>query len=197
MTDKNTSRRKHTALLGALAVGMFGFAFALVPLYNLVCEIAGVNGKTSAVAVAVDSSAKVSDREVTIQFLGHVTRGMPSEFRPMQNQLRVRLGEVHTTHFYVRNHAGQRVVGQAVPSVSPGLAARYLHKIECFCFQNQPLEGDEAKEMPVRFYVDVDLPDTVSTLTLSYTLFRIDEPSGSEATAARGSNALSVGIARL
>ncbi len=176
MGDRNNSQRSHTVLLCLLAVAMFGFAFALVPLYTLVCELTGLNGKTSGRSVTATQVAPVSDREVTIQFLAHVTRGMPSEFRPTEHRLRVRLGEVHTTHYYVRNHASEGVVGQAVPSVAPSVAARYLHKIECFCFTQQPLGGGEEKQMPVQFYVGVDLPEEVHTLSLSYTLFRVADP---------------------
>ena len=174
------SQRKHTAVLVGLAVGMFGFAFALVPLYNVFCELTGLNGKTSPQAVQVEQGQRVSDREVTIQFLAQVAKGMPWEFRPTERQLRVRLGEVNVTQFYVRNRAGHAVIGQAVPSVAPGFAAQHLHKIECFCFTQQELDGDGEMEMPVQFYVGTDLPDEVRTLTLSYTMFRV-EPAQSAA----------------
>lgn len=168
------SQRKHTALLVALAVGMFGFAFALVPLYNVFCELTGLNGKTSSQAAATEPRAEDSDREVTIQFLAQVGKGVPWEFRPTETQLRVRLGEINKTWFYVRNRDIDPVVGQAVPSVAPGFAAQHLHKIECFCFIQQRLDGGAEMEMPVRFYVDTDLPSEVRTLTLSYTLFRVN-----------------------
>jgi len=173
MTDSRNRQRKHTALLLLLAVGMFGFAFALVPLYNVFCELTGINGKTSGQAAVSVQNSQVLEREVTIQFLAHVGRGMPWEFRPTESRLRVRLGEVNETTFYVRNHASQAVTGQAVPSVTPGLAARYLHKIECFCFTPQTLDPGEEMEMPVKVYMADDLPAEISTLTLSYTLFPV------------------------
>ena len=173
MSDSRTSQRKQTVLLLLLAVGMFGFAFALVPLYNLFCEVTGLNGKTSAQAVTSVPAPQSVGREVTIEFLAHVGRGMPWEFRPTQGRLRVRLGEINETTFYVRNFASQAVTGQAVPSVTPGQAARYLHKIECFCFTQQTLDAGEEMEMPVKFYMAEDLPAEVSTLTLSYTLFPV------------------------
>jgi len=152
---------------------MFGFAFALVPLYNVFCELTGINGKTSGQAAVSVQTSPIMEREVTIQFLAHVGRGMPWEFRPMESRLRVRLGEVNETRFYVRNHANQAVTGQAVPSVAPGLAARYLHKIECFCFTQQTLEAGEEMEMLVKFYMGVDLPADINTLSLSYALFPV------------------------
>ena len=178
MTDNRP--RKHAALLLLLAVGMFGFAFALVPLYNIFCELTGINGKTSGQAAVSVQTSPAQEREVTIQFLAHVGRGMPWEFRPTESRLRVRLGEINETKFYVRNHASQAVTGQAVPSVTPGLAARYLHKIECFCFTQQTLGAGAEMEMPVKFYMADDLPVEVNTLTLSYTLFPVTSATHEE-----------------
>ena len=191
MKDNRNRQRKHTALLLLLATGMFGFAFALVPLYNIFCELTGINGKTSGQAVYRIDTSQTLEREVTIQFLAHVGRGMPWEFRPTESRLRVRLGEVNETQFYVRNHASQAVTGQAVPSVTPGLAARYLHKIECFCFTQQTLDAGEELEMPVKFYMDADLPAEVHTLTLSYTLFPVPTASTTGLTNERDSAVVS------
>ena len=175
MPKNNNRRHRHTAYLALLATGMFGFAFALVPLYQVFCELTGLNGKTSATPASVVEVANVSEREVTVQFTAQVARGMPWEFRPTENQLTVRLGEIHTTEFYVRNRASQAVTGQAVPSVAPGYAAAHLHKIECFCFQQQHLAADGDMLMPLQFYVGTELPEQVGTLSLSYTLFRVDQ----------------------
>jgi cytochrome c oxidase assembly protein subunit 11 len=166
-------RRRHTIVLCALAAGMFGFAFTLVPLYNVFCELTGLNGKTAARASRSEPAPTAADREVTIQFLAQTSNGMPWEFRPTENQLRVRLGEIHTTRYYVRNRSDAAVTGQAVPSVAPGPAAPYLNKLECFCFSQQRLAGGADMEMPVRFYVAADLPPQIHTLTLSYTLFPV------------------------
>ena len=178
--DRRARLRKHTALLAVVAVGMFGFAFALVPLYEIFCEITGLNGKTSGLAASVpvaagasNSASETLEREVTIQFLSQVSRGMPWEFRPTESRLRVRLGEVTETTYYARNFANRTFTGQAVPSVTPGYAARYLHKVECFCFTQQHLEAAEEIEMPVYFYVGEDLPSDIGTLTLSYTMYPV------------------------
>ena len=186
MTGTRNNQRKNVALLLLLAVGMFGFAFALVPLYQVFCEVTGLNGKTAARAAdpleIAQAGVDASNREVTIQFLAHVGNGMPWEFRPTEHRLQVRLGEINTTDYYARNRAAQAVTGQAVPSVAPGYAAKYLHKIECFCFTQQRLEAGENQNMPVQFYVGNDLPEEIHTLSLSYTLFKVPSvPSVQEA----------------
>ena len=111
MNETPNTQRKHVVLLLSLAVGMFGFAFALVPLYEVFCEVTGLNGKTAGRAAGPATVSQVSGREVTIQFLAHVGNGMPWEFRPTEHQLRVRLGEVNTTDYYARNRAAQAVTG--------------------------------------------------------------------------------------
>ncbi|MCH8264220.1 MAG: cytochrome c oxidase assembly protein [Proteobacteria bacterium] len=174
MTERPNNQRKHIILLSALAVGMVGFSFALVPLYAIFCEVVGLNGKKYEQEISAEPAVlQVSEREVTIQFLANVSNGMPWEFRPTVHQLRVRLGEITTTDYYARNLAAQAVTGQAVPSVAPGVAARYLHKIECFCFVQQHLEAGEDRHMPLRFYIGDDLPEEIQTLSLSYTLFKV------------------------
>lgn len=157
---------------------MFGFAFALVPLYDIFCEITGINGKTSSQAALVseiDGSAPPDDREVTIVFLGKVARGMPWDFRPSEDQLTVQPGVMSRTTYYARNRSRKSITGQAVPSVSPGQAAQYLKKVECFCFEQQELPAGEETEMGVNFFVDAELPADINELTLSYTMFRVDD----------------------
>jgi cytochrome c oxidase assembly protein subunit 11 len=173
MKASRKSSHKHVIALLLLAVGMFGFAFALVPLYETFCEWTGLNGRAAVGARGVGSTEPVADREVTIQFLAHTAKGMPWEFRPVERQLRVRLGAVNMTRFYVRNRASTAVVGQAVPSIAPGRAAPYLNKLECFCFSQQRLDAGAEMKMPVKFYVSADLPLQIRTLTLSYTFFPV------------------------
>ena len=188
MTGTRNNQRKHVVLLCSLALAMFGFAFALVPLYEVFCEVTGLNGKTSGRAADPAAISQVSDREVMIQFLGVVGNGMPWEFRPTEYQMRVRLGEINTTDYYARNRAAQAVTGQAVPSVSPGYAAKYLNKVECFCFSQQPLEAGEDRLMPVRFYIGDDLPEEIHTLTLSYTLFKVPAVQNTNSVAKLANN---------
>ncbi len=173
MSRNSKPQRRQTAMLGLLAAGMFGFAFALVPLYEVFCELTGINGKTSGRAVSINRAVADSERVVTIQFLGQVAKGLPWEFRPTEHALRVKPCEIHTTKYYARNSASKAVTGQAVPSVSPGVAALHLKKIECFCFNQQQLAADEDTEMIVRFFVDANLPEDISVLTLSYTMYGV------------------------
>lgn len=156
-------------------VGMFGFGFALVPLYDVFCEIAGINGKTSstayqAVEVAVDTS-----RTVTVQFVASNNAEMDWQFGPNQNKVTVHPGEARNVSYFAKNPADHTITAQAIPSVSPGRAAAYLHKTECFCFNQQTLAAGESLDMPIRFFIDQDLPKDIHTITLSYTIFDVTE----------------------
>ena len=168
-------QRKHLLLLFGLAIGMFGFAFALVPLYNVFCEITGINGKPAAQAALLEEiEGALGDRQLTVEFLAKSARGMPWEFRPTVKSMVVRPGELNNATFYVRNRADYPVTGQAVPSVSPGQAALYMKKMECFCFEQQQLAAGGDMEIGVAFVVGNDLPDTINELTLSYTMFKVE-----------------------
>lgn len=163
-------------LLVAVAL-MFGFGFALVPLYDVFCEVTGINGKSVALlgGAAPSASAPAADagpaREVTVEFVANTNGNLPWDFRPTVPRMKVRVGEVARTVYAAHNRAARSVVGQAIPSVAPGVAARHLHKLECFCFTEQTLAAHERKDMEVRFRIDPELPDDVHTLTLSYTFF--------------------------
>ena len=172
------NNKKVTLRLVVLATGMFGFAFALVPLYNVICEITGLNGRTVTQAVLLQEitpSATAQERQVRIEFLARAARGLPWEFRPLENEMTVRIGEMNRATFYVRNRSHAAVIGQAVPSVAPGRAALHLKKIECFCFEQQELAAGEELEMGVSFYVDAELPADISQLSLSYTMFNVGD----------------------
>ncbi len=177
--SENTPAQQSTGRLVAklclLTVGMFGFAFALVPLYDVFCEITGINGKTQnkpyeAVAAEVDES-----RTVKVQFIATNNDGMSWEFGPSDNVVRVHPGAITETTFSAKNPTAEFMTGQAIPSVMPLKAAQYFHKTECFCFNSQQLEAGEAVEMPLKFIVDQDLPKDVKTITLSYTLFDVTQ----------------------
>lgn len=159
--------------LSLAVVGMFAFGFALVPLYDVLCDIAGINGKNSAMlaeAAEIDYGVDES-RTVTVQFITTVNQGMPWRFEALDGKVRVHPGELSTVEFVARNDSGRDMIGQAVPSVRPSDAAGYLRKTECFCFSRQPLAADEARTMPMRFVIDPNLPDYVDTINLSYTFF--------------------------
>ncbi len=164
---------KHRTLRQTLFVvmAMFGFVFALVPLYNVLCDVTGLNGKPRNEAQQVDTSGPDLARTVTVEFLGSVNQSMPWEFHPSVMRMKVHPGKMYRTSFYARNRTSAAMIGQAIPSISPGLAALHFKKTECFCFTEQKLEAGEEKDMPLLFMVDKDLPDDISTLTLAYTFF--------------------------
>lgn len=159
-----------TLLLSGVVVAMFAFGYALVPLYDLFCEITGIGGKTG-VTTEAQSGTVVEDRWVTVEFTGNAANGLAWEFRPMVQKLKVHPGAVTEVSYFARNLRDDTVVGQAIPSVTPSAAARYFNKTECFCFSNQTLGGGESKQMVLRFVVDPKLPQHVNTITLSYSFF--------------------------
>ena len=186
-TPPSVGRTVRRLLLAALA--MFGFGYALVPIYNVACEQLGLNGRSSALSQAAVTgetpagagSAEAPARVVTVEFVGSAGQGLDWDFHPNAPRMQVRVGELVETTYHVRNRAGHTIVGQAVPSVAPGSAARHFHKIECFCFTRQPLAAGESKDLPVRFSVDPQLADGVHTLTLSYTFFDAGAPAAAPA----------------
>ena len=157
--------------LGAGAVVALAFGFALVPLYNVLCEATGLNGKTNAesarpAAVKVDKT-----RWVTVQFTGTIMPGLSWEFHPQVTSMRVHPGEITRVSYYAKNPTNQTIVGQAVPSITPGQAAQHFVKLDCFCFKQQALEPGAEKEMGLTFVISPELSKEVGTVTLSYAFF--------------------------
>ena len=170
------------AKLAVVAVAMFAFVFVvMVPLYNVLCDVLGINGKTSGERYKVVESSVDSSREVRIQFVTTNNDGMPWEFRASESVMKVNPGAVNSTVFYAKNPLGKAMVAQAIPSVAPIRAADYFHKTECFCFNQQPLGAGAETDMPLQFIVDQDLPADVKTITLSYTLFDVTAMASSQA----------------
>ena len=160
--------------LGLIALGAFGFTFALVPLYEIACEkVFGIRLEREA-AQAPGAAGEAADRVVTVIFDGGVNSKLPWAFEPNQLEMQVRPGELYETTYFARNTSDKAFVGSAVPSVAPARASGYFTKTECFCFTAQTLQAGESRDMPVRFIVDPDLPEGINTLTLSYTFFRND-----------------------
>ncbi len=172
-----------------VALVAFAFTFSLVPLYRIACEkVFGVRLERSAgEGVAVAQPSQRVMREITVQFDGGVNSKLPWEFSPHQVTMRVRPGEQYETTYYARNTSDRAIVGSAVPSVAPARASGYFSKTECFCFTAQTLQAGEARDMPVRFIVDPNLPGDIKTITLSYTFFKNDVLSAQ--AAARPSSA--------
>ena len=171
--------------LVVVAVAMFAFVFVvMVPLYNVLCDALGINGKTTGQAYTSVPAVVDESRTVTIQFVATNNESMPWEFGPSTTAMKVHPGAVNDTVFHARNPMPQAMVAQAIPSVSPARAAEFFHKTECFCFNQQPLDGKTAADMPLQFIIDQDLPRDIKTITLSYTIFDVTEMA-SGAVAAR------------
>ncbi|QYJ75238.1 cytochrome c oxidase assembly protein [Shewanella sp. FJAT-52076] len=175
MTAPGVSHRKLIIGLCLGCVGMFGFGFALVPLYDVLCEQLGINGKTSSEAAQYSQMQVDEARTVTVEFMAQVQPGMPWEFGPAVKRLEVHPGQLVRTDFLAHNLSSNALVGQAIPSVSPGQGAAYFNKTECFCFNQQVLAGKDSANLPLIFFVDPDLPESIHTLTLSYTLYDITD----------------------
>ena len=171
MDGRNSNR---TAIkLFLVTVMMFGFGYALVPLYNVMCDIAGINGKTGTITREQAERLTIDNkRTVTVEFDTNVNGDLPWEFKAPVNKMRVHPGKVSEAVFVAENKSDKPITGQAIPSVAPHQASIYFNKTECFCFTQQTLAPYERKEMPVRFVVDAELPEKISTLTLSYTFFQ-------------------------
>ena len=173
MAERNHSSVVRKCLY--VVVFMSFFAAALVPLYDVFCEITGINGKTGVVeAESVNTQQVISDREITVQFDGSVNSALPWELAPVTFSMKVKPGQTYTTEYIAKNIATASVVGQAVPSVAPSEASLYFNKTECFCFSQQELQAGEEKRMPVTFIVDTDIPEHIDLLTLSYTFFKME-----------------------
>ena len=163
--NKRLSRR-----LAIVAIGMFGFAFALVPFYNQICVALGINNidrPAEAVNTQVDTS-----RTVTIE-LDSNAHNLPWQFRPLVRHVKVHPGELTMVEYEIVNVRQAPVTGQAVPSYGPQRAAEWFQKVECFCFTQQTLAAGETRRMPVVFVVDPKLPRDVDTIALSYTFFEV------------------------
>jgi cytochrome c oxidase assembly protein subunit 11 len=169
---------------------MFGFGFALVPMYRAICEVTGINNLVQRDTSAREAKNTQVDmtRTISIEFDANA-RG-PLGFKPEQNSIDVHPGEVTTVMYQVTNAQARTVDAQAIPSYAPREATEYFRKIECFCFTQQKLVAHETKLLPVVFVVDPKLPKDVKTITLSYTFFELNAPAtpAKDNTTAQGSN---------
>jgi cytochrome c oxidase assembly protein subunit 11 len=171
-------------LLVAAACGIFvalmvGMAYAAVPLYSWFCRATGFGGTTQ---VATSAPTAVLERKLNVRFDANVTGGLPWKFEPERNSVEVKLGQVVTVFFSVTNQSARETVGQASYNVAPPTVGQYFSKINCFCFTEQRLKPGERREMTVVFFVDPELAkdaddDDLNTITLSYTMYPVREPS--------------------
>jgi cytochrome c oxidase assembly protein subunit 11 len=179
MSEKK-SHRNIFIIGGVAAVLMFGFCFAMVPIYSLICKATGINTSVpnGELVTRADSAAMTKNppdltREVNIQFIAVNHMGLPWDFYPRTKSVRIHPGENAKVYFYVKNMTDKAMTVQAIPSMTPPESMSHFHKIECFCFRQQKLAAHEGKEMPLIFNVDKDLPKETHVITLAYTLFDV------------------------
>jgi cytochrome c oxidase assembly protein subunit 11 len=179
-------RRENVRMVGKLAVvaaGMFGFGYALVPVYRAICEVTGINvlalselevpgGASGGKGVRLPDNTQVdASRTITVEFDAN-SHGL-WDFKPAQNSMQVHPGELHTVMYEFQNVQNRRMVAQAIPSYAPQQAAPYFNKLECFCFNQYTLDPGEKKQWPVAFVIDPKISKDVKTITLSYTFFEV------------------------
>jgi len=175
-------------LLALIAVS-FAFGFALVPLYDALCLATGLNGKTAGPGVlgkvglgGIKQSPSTTpsridlSRVVTVEFVGTVMPGLPWDMQPLTSSLDLHPGELHQALYRVHNRSDKPIVGQAIPSVSPGLAAQHFQKLDCFCFAQQTLAAGETKDLPLTFIVQPAIDRDIRTITLAYAFFNVADP---------------------
>jgi cytochrome c oxidase assembly protein subunit 11 len=186
MAETGTTARKNRILLLKLTlvvVAMFVFAmFVMPPIYNVFCQLTGLNGKTNKTAVQGPAGPADFSREIRVQFLTATDPALPWVFHYRDPELKTHPGEITQTAFYVENAADRQMTGHAVPSISPSEAAQYFKKTQCFCFSNQTLKAGEKRTMPVIFYVDPAIPKGITTITLSYTFYKQPDTAPSATT---------------
>lgn len=176
-TDKTRARNKRVLLTCVAVVGgMVGLAYASVPLYKIFCQVTGFGGTTQ---VATEAPHTVSDETIRIRFNADVNSALKWQFKPVQREMTVRLGEDNLAHYVAENMATRPITGQAVYNVTPLKAGQYFSKIACFCFDEQTLQPGERVDMPVSFYVDPAIAEDINTqdvktITLSYTFFKAE-----------------------
>lgn len=158
--------------LSLAVVAMYGFSYALVPIYDTFCEITGLNGKTNEIAY-VANDIKEDNRFVTVKFISNVANSAPLYFEPSVSEMTVQVGKPYNTHYVMKNNSSKQLHTTASPSVTPGKHAEYFKKIECFCFNQQTINAGEVKDLGIQFIIDNELPNDSGDIVLSYTMFDI------------------------
>lgn len=172
----DSSKRQKNLRLTLILVGgvifMFGFCYMLVPIFNIVCKAAGINGKGVLSATDIDPNMKIdTSRTIKVELTTTIHGTLPFKFIPLHHSVDIHPGETKLVYFYAENRAGSNKTVQAVPSITPADAARFLKKTECFCFTQQAFYKGEKADMPVYFFIDPAVPKDIKEITLSYTLF--------------------------
>lgn len=174
MQTREPQRRANRSLIRGLllmTLGSFAFGWGLIPLYSVFCKLSGLGNAEAKSVQSVVSEAVDVNRTVTVEFIADPKSNGSFEFRPLVGSMQVHPGKLYDTSFFARNMTGSASVAQAVPSIAPGIAAKYFRKTECFCFTPQKFAAGEGRDMPVRFIVDPQLPANVDRVTLAYAFY--------------------------
>jgi cytochrome c oxidase assembly protein subunit 11 len=170
LRQQQDNQRLTLKLLG-FALGSFAFGFALIPLYDVLCDLTGFGNQKRLVEQRAVTGQPDDSRSITVDFIAELPSVGNWEFRPVVTSMEVHPGRLYQTEFLAHNLTGREQIAQAVPNVAPGRAAGYFRKTECFCFTPQKFAVDEARPMPVRFVIDPSIPRSVDRITLSYTFY--------------------------
>jgi len=169
--ETKRANRKLLIKLLAFSAGAFAFGYALVPLYDVLCDITGYGNERRLAERSVIDAKPDTSREITVEFLAELPTNGNWEFRPVLASMKVHPGQLYTADFIAKNLTGRDTVAQAVPAIAPTKVAQYFHKTECFCFTPQNFKRDEERALPVRFVIDPAIPAYVDRLTLAYTFY--------------------------
>ncbi len=167
----NRENKRLTVQLSAIALGAFALGFALVPFYDVLCDLTGFGNQKSLTEARVAVGQPDDSRTITIDFVADLPTVGSWEFRPLVGSMQVHPGRLYEADFFAHNLTGHATVAQAVPNIAPGRAAGYFRKTECFCFTPQKFAVNEQRPMAVRFVIDPALPRSVDRITLSYTFY--------------------------
>lgn len=162
--------------LFVIAGVMFGFGFAMVPFYEKICEVAGLNSILR--PDKVQNTQVDLSRSLVMEFDSNVRSGLPWTFRSVEKSVTFHPGELVQVEFEVRNNSDKVLTGQAIPSWGPQVAGRHFRKLDCFCFTQQTLQPGEVRRMPVVFVVETTIPGDVNYVTMSYTFFEVEGRAG-------------------
>ena len=173
-----SERNNIVVKLLVVTVIMFGFGYALVPLYEAFCRVTGFGGKTDIIDEVAANNAVPIDRDVAVTFTSHSHSLLPWEFEPITKGSDIKVGEIQEAYFYVKNYSNRPITGMSTFNVTPPRAGFHFKKTECFCFTQQVLQPGEEREMVVRYMLDSALPEDVHELTLSYTFFDNEKLAG-------------------
>lgn len=153
--------------------GSFAFGFALVPAYDVLCDVTGYGSKRTLLEASELHSKADLKRLVTVEFISSMPTVGEWEFSPAQPNLQVHPGQLYEVTFHAKNLVAHAVTGQAVPSIAPQQATQYFRKTECFCFTPQHFDAEQTRELKVRFFLDPAIPQNIDRVTLAYAMFDV------------------------